>query len=121
MKLIRTDKPLPWNGGNAPTCPECNSGNAMLSYHGRRDALGPLSFRLYDAWWDDVQCRDCGLIVLVTPSATTEADIRQEGAKAFQEEVARCPYPLNSEEHKWWNEGFHLASDQYDRPRCAGE
>jgi len=63
-KVIRRNAPLPWNGGNAPTCPECNSGNAMLSYHGRRDALGA-------ACWDDVQCRDCGLIVLVTPRPTT--------------------------------------------------
>ena len=57
MKQIHTDKPLPWNGGNAPTCPECGSGNAMLTYHGRPK---------HD---HDVQCRDCGLIVLVTPSA----------------------------------------------------
>ena len=60
MKQIHTDKPLPWNGGNAPTCPECGSGNAMLTYHGRPKHA------------HDVQCRDCGLIVLVTPPATTE-------------------------------------------------
>jgi predicted RNA-binding Zn-ribbon protein involved in translation (DUF1610 family) len=55
MKQIHTDKPLPWNGGNAPTCPECGSGNAMLTYHGRPKHA------------HDVQCRDCGLVVLVDP------------------------------------------------------
>ena len=43
------------NGGMEPTCPKCGMVNAMLMYHGR------------PKHHDDVQCRDCGFIVLVDP------------------------------------------------------